>query len=428
MANLAEQLGARLRLSDVAKDRLIAAFYGLIGALTLTSVDLANGQSERMPLWLVVLIVALTVVILQHRRRPAFTAPLLAVIIIVTLWLNAGVFAFVLLFEMVLAASIYGSMLVRSLVAGFALLVAVGLIVQGVVTDVSPSQIYMGALQNVLLVALALNWGASLRKAKQHVDAAAALKAAAEAEMALAATKERLAIASDRAKLARDMHDIVAGRLAAIYLQASLGRRQAPSGSDVAALLQDIETCSADTLQEVRGLIRVLNPPEGEVAEADVDSGVQQADVGAARLGRLIDSAALLGAELTLVDELDARGGPQAGALYLIAHEAVVNIIRHAVPCHGQVRLQRRDDTYLLTVWNTLNPQNPRPGVNSDHRGRGNMAARAAVQGGSARSGPSPDGEAWVVRAAVPVEPDGQLPHAWLEEIPRLTELAAGRH
>ena len=425
MANLAEQFPARFRLSPASKDRLIAAAYGLIGALALTSVDLANGQSERMPLWLVVVIVALTVVILRHRRRPAVTAPMLAVIVLLTLWLHSGVFAFVLLFEMVLGASIYGSLLVRCLVSGFALLVAAGLIVMGVVTGVSTAQIYMGALQNVLLVALALNWGASLRQARQHVDAAAAFRAAAEAEMALAATKERLVVASERSNLARDMHDIVAGRLSAIYLQASLGLRQAPSGSGVAALLQDIETCSADTLHEVRGLIRVLNPSDGESAEG-LDAGVQHADVGAARLGRIIDSAALLGAKLTLEDSLGARGGAQAGALYLIAHEAVVNILRHAVPCTGRVQLSLRDDTYLLTVWNTRDLQGARPGVDSDHRGRGNMAARAAMQGGSARSGPTPDGEAWVVRAAIPVAPDGRIPYAWLEQVPRLTELSAG--
>lgn len=259
----------------------------------------------------VVGIVAATVLLVRHRRRPKYVFPPLTGVVVLRLVLQAGVSGFVLLFELVLAGNFYGSRWVRGAVVAVALAVAAALVVQGATSGVPTGRIFLASVQNLLPVGLAVSSGLSLRLARDSSDRerarAEAIAAASRAEKELVDTSHRLEMERTRARVARDMHDVVAGRLSAIWLQSSMLRVEAAEGSRTAELIDDILVCSDDALKQVQGMIALL----GE-SDSDLNVATDQRE----RLGRLVRSAHIIGADIDLQDEIpDDAVGPAADAI-----------------------------------------------------------------------------------------------------------------
>jgi signal transduction histidine kinase len=197
--------------------------------------------------------------------------------------------------------------------------------------------------------------------------------------------QEEIGAARERARIARELHDVVAHSLAVMVAQADGGRYAAPEDPDAAgrALAQIAET-GRDALTQMRQLLGVLR------------AGEEGADL-ASLVGRLA------GAGLPVELELDGRARALPAEVRLcihrVAQEALTNVLKHADSPHRvEVVLRYLDAEVELTV----RDDGRRVGA-GDGRGYGlrGMRERVALHGGTLQAGRRAGG-GYEVRARVP--------------------------
>lgn len=247
------------------------------------------------------------------------------------------------------------------------------------------------AVLAVVVLAAAVVWLAFALRSAQ-----AATEAARAASRADAATAQVLAATQERARIAREMHDVVAHTLSVVVAQADGGRFAARSNPELAAhTLETIAEVSRSALAEMRALLGVLRTEEGE---AELGPQPSIGDIPA-----LVATAREGGLEASYVTTGTPRPLPiGAGlALYRIAQEALTNVLRHAGPvASAYLQLTWTQEDVMLTV-----SDNGRgAGAGSDGTGAGieGMRQRATVFGGTLNAGPKAGG-GFVVRARIPL-------------------------
>ncbi|MEM8923183.1 MAG: sensor histidine kinase [Actinomycetota bacterium] len=199
----------------------------------------------------------------------------------------------------------------------------------------------------------------------------------------------------ERELLARELHDTVAHHVSAIAIQAQAGRAVGPDRPDLALdALGVIEEEASRTLAEMRAMIGALRN-DNEEAELAPQRGV--ADIE--RLAAATGGAAPI--EVALTGRLDDLRPTVDAALYRMAQESITNAVRHAkratriaVAVHGD------DDCVRLTVSDDGDPATF-AGTAPTGYGLVGMAERAALLGGTVRTGPRPD-RGWSVDAVLP--------------------------
>jgi signal transduction histidine kinase len=194
-------------------------------------------------------------------------------------------------------------------------------------------------------------------------------------------------VAAERARIARDLHDVVTHHVTAMVVQA-----------DAAAFLTDPSAVSA-SLTSVAGT--------GRHALADLRHllGALQGGHDAPRepaTGDLADLAARNGA--TFVEEGEVRPLDDATRMtaYRVVQEALTNALKHAAGAHTTVRVSHTDDGTDLIV--TTDGTGRSSSVRGSGRGLVGMRERVALLDGSLDAGPAPDG-GFVVRASIPRRP-----------------------
>jgi signal transduction histidine kinase len=215
--------------------------------------------------------------------------------------------------------------------------------------------------------------------------AAAALSARAaalEQEAALAAGEER-------ARMARELHDIVSHNLSVVVVQAAGARAQQAADPST---LEKIERSGREALVEMRRLLGVLRE-DGDASLAP-QPGIAQLPELVARV-----RAAGVPVELTIGDGCD--GLPPAVDLsgYRIVQEALTNTLKHAGPrARAEVRIGR--DAGALTIAVT----DDGAGANGSAGGHGlvGIRERVALFGGELHAGPRPAG-GFEIRARLPL-------------------------
>jgi signal transduction histidine kinase len=223
-------------------------------------------------------------------------------------------------------------------------------------------------------------------------EAAAAALHAADLERRTAE-----ALADERARVARELHDIVSHNLSVVVLQAS-GARAQPERDSAAVqdTLEKIESSSREALVEMRRMLGVLRTADGEVADLSPQPGMSE-------LAALADGVRRAGLPVELTVEGDMATIPPAVALsaFRIVQEGLTNALRHAGPARAWVSV--RNDGTDVTV-----------DVVDDGRGTGDGASAGAGQGligmrervgllgGSLDAGPGATG-GFAVRARLPV-------------------------
>ena len=198
------------------------------------------------------------------------------------------------------------------------------------------------------------------------------------------------AVAEERARLARDLHDIVSHNLSVMVVQAAGARAR---GSSDAGTLEKIERSGRASLVEMRRLLGVLRA-EDEQAALTPQPGIAEV----AELVRHVRESGVP-VELDVTGEC-ARVPPAIGlSVYRIVQEALTNVVKHAGAAHAAVRIEVipeavhievRDDGHL-----------PAHAETTGH-GLVGMRERVALLHGELRTGPGPDG-GFEVRAALPL-------------------------
>ncbi|MBV1852926.1 sensor histidine kinase [Catellatospora sp. NEAU-YM18] len=251
---------------------------------------------------------------------------------------------------------------------------------------------------------------------------------AALAERALAAEAGRQAhaeqaVAEERRRIARELHDVVAHHVSVIGVMSTAARRMLhrdPAAADEA--LATIEQTSRSTLRELRRLLFVLRA-EGAL---EPDPGLTP-QPGLAGLPLLVEQVCEAGLPTALrTDGLPEDLDPGVGlTAYRIVQEALTNALKHAGPCRAEVRLTADGCRLTIEVFDTGRGPRTRTltadGIAAPGHGLLGMRERVAVYGGHLRTGPRPGG-GFRVYAVIPLEQIGPALAAALDtgvEVPR---------
>jgi signal transduction histidine kinase len=209
----------------------------------------------------------------------------------------------------------------------------------------------------------------------------------------------QLAVATERARIAREMHDIVAHNLAVMIALADGAAFTATTAPERAAdAMQQVSGTGRQALAEMRrllGLLRDAEPPQAP-SELAPQPGLDDID-------ELIDQVRGAGVRVTLTREGTAGAwGPGAGlAIYRIVQEALTNTLKHAGPqASAQVRLRYTTAGVDLEVTDdgARRPAQAAAATPAGGHGLAGMIERAASYGGQVQAGPCPGG-GWQVRA-----------------------------
>lgn len=201
------------------------------------------------------------------------------------------------------------------------------------------------------------------------------------------------AVALDRVRIARELHDVVAHHVSAMGVQAGAARAvldRDPAAARVA--LQAVEQSSRDALVELRQLLETLRTPDAETpADSTLRLDALPGLVAHANDNGLPTTFAEVGDPVPVAEIAQVN-------LYRIAQEALTNARRHGGPAAtADVRLRYAPDAVELEVSNTGRSHLVgRPGL-----GLVGMRERAAASGGQLEAGPRPRG-GFLVRLRVP--------------------------
>jgi signal transduction histidine kinase len=200
------------------------------------------------------------------------------------------------------------------------------------------------------------------------------------------------AAADERARIARELHDIIAHHLSVIVLQAAGARA---SGIAADATLEKIENSGRQALAETRRLLGVLRDPREETGLAP-QPGIDELDALAA-------SVRAAGLPVNLVINGDHAKVPAAVdvSVYRIVQEALTNVLKHTGHACADVMIGCADEAVTIEITDdgTREPGNPTP---AGGHGLAGMRERVAIFGGELCAGPR-SGGGFAVQARLPL-------------------------
>src|SRR4051812_18017460 len=279
----------------------------------------------------------------------------------------------------------------RTLAAG--LVVGIVLSVVGTILNAEAWQEIFGALSTVLAPALA---GRVVRRERRRQAELEALTRHLEAERDL---RERAAVAEERGRIARELHDVVAHALSVIAIQADAAEAALDRDPDRSRRpLDAIRSESRRALAEMRRLLGVLRTPEGEPENAP--------QPGLGELSALVARARAAGLPVELRESGPRHPLPASLDLsaYRIVQEALTNVARHAPGARTTVALDWGDGALGITVRDL--GAGAGASVNGNGHGGGHglvgMRERARIHGGTVEAQPVAGG-GFEVRASLPL-------------------------
>jgi signal transduction histidine kinase len=209
------------------------------------------------------------------------------------------------------------------------------------------------------------------------------------------AAEARQAVAEERTRIARELHDVVAHQVSLMTVQAGAAKTVAADDPEGAAkAMEAVEKAGHQALGELRHLLGVLRPA------TEVDGlGPQPGVVDLPRLvGQLKDAG--LDVSLTMEEgqtDLPARVNLSA---YRIVQEALTNVLKHAGP-NARAEVVLKTDNHGLTI-SVLDDGHGATILPASGHGTLGMRERALLLGGSLDAGPRPGG-GWQVVAYLPI-------------------------
>lgn len=337
-----------------------------------------DGLSERLSALLVADVLLLgpaaTGLLLLHRRYPLSVAT--ATTLLSTVSIVAAAPALVCLL------SVSTRRRAREIVPLAGLSVTAGIVFEGIYPEREPLPLWALVPAMVLLTLAVVAWGLFLGTRRELVDSWRLRALAADREQTLAAERAREA---ERARIAREMHDVLAHRLSLVSMHAGVLAFRADLGpQEVRSEARVIADAARQALDELRGVLGVLRdsdagrPPQPTVADLD----------------ELVGQARTAG-PVELESRLDGDPpAPLGRHVYRVVQEGLTNARKHAPGAPVTVRVTGRPGGDLAVE--VLNPAGsavvgPGPGAGSG-LGLVGLTERASLAGGRITSGPTADG------------------------------------
>jgi signal transduction histidine kinase len=382
----------RLRVWSLARrywfDALLVGGIGLgIAESTVRQGDRGGPQG---PLWFDVLAILATVMPLFARRRFPFGAPVaVGVAIALSSFVDKN-FVHELVPPIAGLAAVFLVGMVRDrsqAVAGL----AAGVGVVAVAAHNDPT----GGAANFIFFSIvsAIVWTIGFAIGRKFHEAEEAKEQAARAERARE-ERARAAVADERARIARELHDVVGHSVSVMTVQASAVRRLLrPHQEKQRDALLVVEQTGREALAEMRRMVGVLRRPEEAPALAPQPS-LEHVD-------KLVEHAREAGLPVTLAIEGEPEPLPAGVDLtaYRLVQEGLTNALKHAQAGHAEVLVRYGEGHVELTV------SDDGRGVGSgDGGGHGlvGMRERVTVYGGELEAGPRAGG-GYRLRAKLPL-------------------------
>jgi signal transduction histidine kinase len=368
---------------------LVGLGLGLFGAV----VSQDQGDGPTGPLWFDLLAVTAIVTPLFFRRRFPFGAPIaVGVAVGLTTFVDERLVPkdFIPFFAGCAAVFLVGLLRERAqAVAGIVL--AIG--VEAVVAYRDPLKNLSAFIATCIVFTLIWTVAFALGRKLHEADEAKERAARAERERE---ERARSAVTEERARIARELHDVVGHSVSLMTVQASAVRRLLrPEQQREREALLIVEQTGREALAEMRRMVGVLRRPEEAPALAP------QPSLG--RLDKLVEQAREAGLGVELRIEGDPLPLPASVDLtaYRLVQEGLTNALKHARAERAQVLVRYGNGAIEVTV-----SDDGRGAGSGDGGGHGlvGMRERVAVYGGELEAGPRPEG-GYRLRARLPLVP-----------------------
>jgi signal transduction histidine kinase len=244
-----------------------------------------------------------------------------------------------------------------------------------------------------MFAAIAWTAGFVVNRRTQHARELAERSQRLEAEQAASAQR---AVAEERQRIARELHDVIAHSVSVMTVQAGAVRRVLlPEQEQQRAALETIETTGREALTEMRRLVGLLKD-DTVMPEYAPQPGLDSLEtlLATVRDAGLPVDVSVDGQPRDLAPGLDL-------AAYRVVQEALTNALRYAGPAHAWVTVRWGDDDLELEVANDGTSDTTAEKGGGGH-GLTGMRERVGLYGGRIESGPR-DGGGYVVRAHLPL-------------------------
>lgn len=242
---------------------------------------------------------------------------------------------------------------------------------------------------------------------------AARLRAEAYQQRAEALAREheqatRVATAQERARIARELHDVVSHHVSMMTIQAGAATKILDTRPDLAlGAMSAVESSGREAMSELRQLLGVLSPSaaEGGTGAAVDDSEPLAPQPGLAQIPGLVESVRDAGQPVR-VSVPDGLVVPVAVGLaaYRVAQEALTNALRYAPAARTSVRVEVDGEELVVDVSNEA-PESSSPGGTGTGSGLAGLAERVRLYGGTLAARPLVGG-GFVVHARLPLVRD----------------------
>ena len=360
-----------------ALDRWVAVGLMLVAQVLVWTSDVTPGLPKGVA---AVLSVAMPATVAFRRRRPFAAA--VAVMLLTDLIFLVGAHNYSAPLSIAWMCGLYGLAVwtdTRAFVAGLGVLAGSNLLASiGSVVDLNGA-VFFTIVPGVAVVI-------TRRAVRERQLLAETLAARAELLEREHKLREKEALEEERARIARELHDLVAHNVSVMVVQAGVERHALPdSQASTRATLTAIEQAGRQALVEARRLLGVLRR-NGDHEALEPQPSIERVDT-------LIEHVERAGLPVRLTiegDEVPLPAGVDLCA-YRIVQEALTNALKHAGPARAEVLLRYQASGLDIEVRDDgRGPSSP----NGDGSGHGliGMRERVALYGGRLRTGPREDG------------------------------------
>jgi signal transduction histidine kinase len=391
-------------VDGVSRPRLSLMGHGLDALIVVAAVWSAVGTALRedavaptgaMAAFEVVAIAAVVLLLLLRRRFP-FGVP-------AGLWLASVALSFVdgrLVTSQgaVYLAGLGAAVLLGNLRNDLQARIGLGIVVGGVAIVVYNDPTHQADTLVSTPVTFVIAWlvGYALRERTQRTEAAEDRAERAERDRAAAA---RVAVAEERGRIARELHDVVAHAVSVMVLQVGAVRHRMPdSDAENREALENVERAGRTALAEMRRLLGAMRRDDEQPELAP--------HPGLADLDNLLEDVRAAGLDVRLQvhgEPVELPPGLDLSA-YRILQEAVTNTLKHAQARQAEVEVRYDPRDLCLEVRD--DGRGPSTGDGHGH-GLVGMGERVKIFGGDLSAGRAPGG-GFVLRARLPLDGDGR--------------------
>ncbi|MBD0328970.1 MAG: sensor histidine kinase [Thermoleophilia bacterium] len=382
------------RLQHLARSYRLDALIAVLAiqAIVVVAVSRDSPDAPQRTLWFCLPAIAVMVLPLFARRRFPFGAP-------AAYWLVAAGASFVDGRLIPFAGGVYilgmaTAFLLGNLREAVRAWLGGAIVVGGAVIIIYNLPAHSAAEQLFIPLVFGISWlaGYALRERSQQAEAAEVRAAQAEREREAAA---RIAVAEERARIARELHDVVAHAVSVMVLQVGAVRHKLPQAlEEDREALGHVEQAGRTALAEMRRLLGAIRP-DGDEAELAPQPGLDGLD-------SLLDEVERAGLPARLHVEGEPFPLPRALDLsaYRIAQEGLTNALKHARATSADVVVRYRPEGIEVEVAD----DGSGPAA-SDGLGHGLVGIRERVKiyGGEMSAGAAPGG-GFVLNARLPLD------------------------